>query len=270
MARDVTDLARLLDCMVGYDPNDPITARGAGRAPDSFTDALDMDALSGARIGILREIMGFRTDADSDDFNKVTEVFENSINELREAGAEIIDNIIIPELADLLAKRADDSKQVSESFRVYMAGCANTPFATREEVIASPLFAKTSIGVRRRWGYKNSKEEHHNYLKARELLMTRFLAVMTDHNLDAVVHKAVEHTATLIKDGINPPKGAPHINTFLIYVPSVVVPAGFTSNDKPTGITFLGRPYDDSNMLNMAYAYEQVTNHRRIPDNKWL
>jgi hypothetical protein len=37
--------------------------------------------------------------------------------------------------------------------------------------------------------------------------------------LDAIVHKAVEHQPTLIKDGVSPPfvdqKGAPHINTFL-------------------------------------------------------
>ena len=31
MARTVTDLAKLLDNMVGYDPDDPVTARGVGR-----------------------------------------------------------------------------------------------------------------------------------------------------------------------------------------------------------------------------------------------
>ena len=44
-----------------------------------------------------------------------------------------------------------------------------------------------------------------------------------------------------------------------------MVPAGFTSDDRPAGITFLGRPYDDANMLKLAYAYEQATNHRRAP-----
>jgi len=51
---------------------------------------------------------------------------------------------------------------------------------------------------------------------------------MADHKLDAIVHKAVEHQPTLIKDGIKPtlrrPKGAPHLNTFLVYVPTIVVP----------------------------------------------
>src|SRR4029077_4879572 len=41
MARNVRDLAILLDVMVGYDPEDPLTARGVGHVPDSFTKFLD-------------------------------------------------------------------------------------------------------------------------------------------------------------------------------------------------------------------------------------
>jgi len=45
------------------------------------------------------------------------------------------------------------------------------------------------------------------------------MGVMADYKLDAIVHKSVEHTPTLIKSGIHPPyvnhKGAPHLNTFL-------------------------------------------------------
>ncbi len=35
--------------------------------------------------------------------------------------------------------------------------------------------------------------------------MTRLMKVMADNRLDAIVHKAVEHEPTLIKDGVNPP-----------------------------------------------------------------
>ncbi len=99
--------------------------------------------------------------------------------------------------------------------------------------------------------------------------MTNVLGVMADHQLDAIVHKSVEHTPTLIRDGVNPPyvnqKGAPHLNTFLIYVPSITVPAGFTSEALPVGITFLGRPYADGTMIKYAFAYEQATKHRVPP-----
>ena len=95
------------------------------------------------------------------------------------------------------------------------------------------------------------------------------MKVMADHQLDAIVYKAVEHQPTLIEDGLNPPfvntKGVPFVNTFLVYVPAIVVPSGFTTDNLPVGITFMGRPYDDGAMLRLAYAYEQTTHHRRPP-----
>lgn len=269
MARTVTDLAKMLDCMVGYDPDDPVTSRGFGQDPDSYADLLDDDALNGARIGILREPIGYFSDPDSDDFAKVTEVFDRAIGDLRTAGAEIVDPITIPDLATLLTKRASDVEEEEQSYKNYVAGSANAPFASRAEAMSSPLFAEVLPGARRRWESKSPPDAHHEYLKAREMLMNRLLGVMADHTLDAIVHKAVEHQPTLIRDGVNPPfvdqKGAPAINTFLVYVPSIVVPAGFTSDDLPAGITFLGRPYDDANMIRFAHAYEQATHHRRPP-----
>ena len=99
--------------------------------------------------------------------------------------------------------------------------------------------------------------------------MLNVMKVMADYKLDAIVHKSVEHTPTLIKDGINPPyinhKGAPHLNTFLIYAASIAVPAGFTTEGLPAGITFFGRPYSEPTLIKFAYAYEQATHHRVPP-----
>ena len=87
--------------------------------------------------------------------------------------------------------------------------------------------------------------------------------------LDAIVHKTVEHQPTLISEGLGPPyydmRGTTHINTFLVYVPAISVPAGFTSDGLPVGITFTGRPYTDGTMIKLAYAYEQATSwHTRL------
>jgi amidase len=268
MARTVADLAKLLDSMVGYDPDDPITAKGAGRFPDGFSKSLDKSALKGARLGILREPVGYDTDAGCDDFKKVDEVFNRSINELREAGADIIDELVIPDLKSLLAARARDNEADEAMFKHYFAG-PNAPFATRQAVTNSPLFLKVHVGSQRRFQTNDSPERHYRYLKARDALMTNLLKAVADHRLDAIVHKAVEHQPTLIQDGIAPPyvdqKGAFHINTFLMSVPSIVVPSGFTIDGLPAGITFLGRPYDDAKMIKLAYSYEQATHHRRPP-----
>ncbi len=269
MCRSVMDAARLLDGMVGYDPIDPITARGVGQAPESYAALLDKAALKGARIGILREPMGYHTEPDSEDFKAVDDVFNAAVRDLAKAGATIVDPITIPDLKALLATRAGSAEEDEESFKEYVNGSATAPYKTRADVLASPKFAKTLHGVHERWKAQHSTEKRRVYLEARELLMTRMLAVMADHKLDAIVHKAVEHTPTLIEHGIKAPfvdqKGAPHINTFLVFVPSVVVPAGFTKTNLPAGITFLGRPYDDARMLRLAYAYEQATKHRKAP-----
>jgi Asp-tRNA(Asn)/Glu-tRNA(Gln) amidotransferase A subunit family amidase len=268
MARTVTDLARLLDCMVGYDPDDPVTGHGVGHVPDSYSAGLDAAALKGARIGIIRESMGYAAEPDSDDFKKVGEVFDLAVEDLRKAGAVIVDPVVIPDLEALIAKRsrsvADDDAMFEQFF---LRGKA--PFATRAAAMASPLFQKVTKSARDRWINGNTPEQHHAYLMARDTLMINLLKVMADHRLDAIVHKAVEHQPTLIKDGVNPPyvdqKGAPHINTFLVFVPSIVVPAGFTRDNLPAGITFLGRPFDDARMIRLAYAYEETTRHRRAP-----
>jgi Asp-tRNA(Asn)/Glu-tRNA(Gln) amidotransferase A subunit family amidase len=268
MARTVTDLAKLLDSMVGYDPKDPVTAHGIGQAGTSYSAILDKGALNGARLGILREPMGYHVEPDTDDFRKVSEVFDRAVTDLRKAGAEVVDHVVIPDLKVLLAMRARSVEDDDIMYELYFKG-GQAPFATRAAAMASPLFQKAVHSAHRRWTSVSSSEQQLAYAKARDRLMTNVLKVMADHRLDAIVHKAVEHQPTLIKDGVNPPfvdqKGAPHINTFLMFVPSVVVPAGFTQDNLPAGITFLGRPYADARMIQLAYAYEQATRHRRPP-----
>ena len=71
MTRTVSDLATLLDVMAGYDPEDPGTALGFGKCPESYTHSLDPNGLNGARIGILSQSMGFECQPDTDDFRLV-------------------------------------------------------------------------------------------------------------------------------------------------------------------------------------------------------
>jgi amidase len=46
--------------------------------------------------------------------------------------------------------------------------------------------------------------------------------------------------------------------------PHITVPAGFVFG-LPIGISFVGRPWSEGALLKFAYAYEQVTNHRKPP-----
>jgi Asp-tRNA(Asn)/Glu-tRNA(Gln) amidotransferase A subunit family amidase len=272
MARTIADLARLLDVLVGYDSEDPITARGVGQVPESYTGFLDQEGLKGARIGVLRDVLSSNSKPEAKDFQEVTAVFERAIGELKAAGATIIDPVVIPDLKELLATRAS-GPDVDPSYQLYFGRSANPPFRTRQDTMAWPTFDELLPRVQRRlsgsFGSPESEKRHYHYLMARDQLMVNLLQVMADHKLDAIVHKSIEHLPTLIKDGVNPPylssTGAPHLNTFLVFVPTITVPAGFSSDNLPVGISFLGRPYNEGMMIKLAYSYEQATTHRRPP-----
>ena len=271
MGRTVADVARFLDVLVGYDSEDPLTARGVGHVPASYTEYLDQEGLRGARIGVLRESIGRGTEPESEDFQKVAEIFDRAIAELKAQGAEIVDPIVIPNLKELLSKRSGSPNEAEEAFQVYMSRSARPPFRTRSEAMQSPDFQNVFQGARNRLQGSSTPEGHYEYLVARNQLESNFLKVMADENLDAVVYKSVEHQPTLIENGVNPPfvnmRGAQHWNTFLVFVPTVAVPAGFTRDQLPVGITFLGRPYDEGTVIKLAYAYEQATHHRRPPES---
>ncbi|MEJ1158425.1 amidase [Prosthecomicrobium sp. N25] len=270
MARTVEDAARILDVLVGYDPVDPVTAHGVGKLKGSFVDGIAPGGLQGVRLGVLRTSIGVDAEPDSEDFKRVRAVFDASLGALTAAGATLVDPIEIPELKELLALRAGHPTHGSEAFEYYVADLPDAPYRSKADAMASPQYPGVSPQMKTRWAREGTPEAYARYLEARDLLMTRFLKVMADHDLDAIVHTAIEHEPTLIADGINPPwvnhKGAPHINTFLGPVPTIVVPAGYTSIGLPAGIAFLGRPYDDLAMVRYAYAFEQQTKARRVPD----
>src|SRR5436309_7959397 len=115
MARTVTDLARLLDVMAGYDTEDPLTARGVGHIPDTYTKFLDKNGLRGSRIGILREPMGNGSEPQSEDFAKITAVFDKAVEELRAAGASLVDPITIPMLNEPLSMRSTSPTEAQDA-----------------------------------------------------------------------------------------------------------------------------------------------------------
>jgi len=274
MARTVRDLAQLLDVMVGYDPEDPLTALGIGQVPQrGYTNSLDKDGLKGARIGILRESIGVASEPKSEDFKKVDAVFEKNVNELKAAGATVIDSMVIPGLKELQTRRAGNSAISEEALKVWLARNPISPFKSRQDIQKSQdidkIFPPTKAAQWKSTPGPPDLASYGEYLAARQQLMINLLKVMADNRLDAIVHKSVEHQPTLIEEGTRPPyptnKGVPVLNTFLVYVPSITVPSGFTTDKLPAGITFLGRPYSEAAMLKLAYSYEQYTHHRIPP-----
>jgi len=47
--------------------------------------------------------------------------------------------------------------------------------------------------------------------------------------------------------------------------PDLIVPAGFTGDSLPVGLSFLGRAFSDQKLLSIGYSFEQATKARRRP-----
>jgi len=273
MARSVHDLAKLLDGMVGYDPEDPVTALGVGKIEASYSKHLDRGALIGARIGILRESIGNQSDPNATDFKAVDVAFDKAVAELKAAGAILVDPIVIPNLKKLLATRERNPIETDEALELYLARNPGSPFKTRADIISSPDIEKSfpppNVARYKAPSPPLNAARYVAYVRARDELMISIAKIMADNKLDAIVHKSVEHEPSLIKNGINPPyestRGVPTLNTFLIFAASMTVPSGFTSSNLPAGITFFGLPYSEPMLLKLAYSYEQATRHRVSP-----
>ena len=88
---------------------------------------------------------------------------------------------------------------------------------------------------------------------------------MDEHNLDALI--APTNGPAWMIDHVNGDAfgiGSSSLAAISGY-PNITVPAGFVSG-LPIGISFVGKPWNEKQLIEIAYAFEQATGARRAPD----
>ncbi|MHA7833257.1 MAG: amidase family protein, partial [Algiphilus sp.] len=106
-----------------------------------------------------------------------------------------------------------------------------------------------------------SSAEYQQALAKRDAMRAYVESEMDRLELDALVYPPVSQTA--LPTGV--PQGSNCAFSATTSMPSIVVPAGFTSDDLPVGVEIFGRKWDESTLFTIAYAYEQATKHRKPP-----
>ena len=273
ITRTVRDAAIVTHVIAGYDPNDPITAQSVGNIPESYTAFLRGDALDDARLGVIRTPMDPGTDPDSEDYARVQAVVDRAVADLEAQGAEIVDPLEIEGLADLV--RATGSNHETEaSVDAYLAELSDPPVHSLAEIAVSD-----ELTARRRHDHVSALNRSTDDVEfraaeaAREALRIRVLGAMADHRLDALVYSTFDHAPALIPTDVlsNPDaaddygKGSNRTLSPALGYPALTVPAGFTIEELPVGIEFLGRPYTEGLLFGLGHAYEQATMRRRPP-----
>jgi amidase len=266
MARTVADAVAVFQVVVGEDPDDPATAASKGRPRENYSASLVRDGLRGARIGILRQAYE-RDSADPE----VVEVFMKAVEDLRLAGATIVDPARVDALDTIRrAQGVGPCMGFKYDINRYLASHGDkVPVKSLAEVVKSGRFHPT---VQRRLEQANDGVENGPETPAckaemeyREQVRAAVLKTMDALKLDAWVYPTWSNPPRLIGDlntagGDNSQFFSPTTG-----FPSIQVPMGYTRGTLPAGITFFGRAWSESTLIKLAYGYEQATWHRRPP-----
>ena len=266
ICRTVEDAVRVLDVIVGYDKADSVSKRSDGKIPATYRQFLDKNGLRGARIGVFRQLC---TPKNSDP--QVYALFNKALDELRAAGATVIDSVRVPEL-DTINKSFDTIPQLRRDFNLYLTSLGpNAPHKSLKSIIKSkqfhPYLEKSLLDAD---ADTLAPEAHKGWAKnmgLRAQLRQLLLRAMDSTGVDVLVYPSFSYPPRLIGD-LNTPSGTN--NNALsppTGFPAFSVPMGFTYGDLPAGLQFFGRPFSEPTLIRLCYAYEQATHHRRPPES---
>ena len=276
MTRTVADAALILQVIAGHDPDDPGSARLPEGTAQSYLDALDLDGLRGARIGIPREVYwGYSTHADR--------IAEEAIAVMRDLGAEIVDPAPIPTASQLASgwPPSDDAPlsvllyEFKADLNAYLASVTSPlGISSLADLIAfneqhadqeMPFFGQELFLLAEAKGpltdpdYLAALDRNHRLSRQEGID-----AALEAHNLDALMMPTGSPPSKI--DLVNGERkgGGSSRPAALAGYPAITVPAGFAFG-LPVGITFMTTAFGEATLLRLAYAFEQATRGRKPP-----
>jgi amidase len=275
MARTVADMVILLDVIAGVDANDPATARADGHRVPTYTTALRADALTGARLGVLRQ--AFRP-AVTD--QRIIAQFESTLAELKAAGAEIVDPFEVPVL-DRVPRPPQTAARFKDDMTAWIAKHPGVPYpsvkAIAESKLVHPLHQALMDEAAAALPVADDRETIEG-LRNEQLWRDGFAAAMDAGRIDAVVLPTWAQLPvingdrnTQIGEVPKPGGGVTALSSSLTYIassmqwPAISVPRGILGEGLPQGLQIMGRAWDEAKIISYAFAYEQATHHRRRP-----
>jgi amidase len=265
MARTVRDAAILLTAITGVDADDPATSEA--EIHHDYSTGLTADGLNGRRIGVLRAYYGAGSN------HQVEAIYAASIDALQQQGATIIDDL-----------RIDTSGMSDAEFEVLLFefkadlsayfGKSDAPLESLADAIAfndtnaatvMPHFDQDLFLAAEEKGPLSEEAYLTALADSKRIAKEGIDSVMDEHQLDALI--APTNGPAWLIDHIN--GDAYHIGSSSLAAvsgyPNVTVPAGYVKG-LPIGLSFVGKPWNEKQLIEIAYAFEQATGARRAPD----
>jgi aspartyl-tRNA(Asn)/glutamyl-tRNA(Gln) amidotransferase subunit A len=265
MARTVADAAIMLRAMAGHDPKDSTSADLP--VPD-YETALTGD-VRGKRIGMPKE---YRLDGMPAEIERL---WSQGADMLRDAGAEIVEvslphtryalpayYVIAPAEASSNLARYDGVRYGHRARIGAQEGIVQMYERTRAEGFGREVRRRVMIGTYvLSAGYYDAY-----YLRAQKVrtLIKRDFDQVFDAGVDAILTPATPSAAFGIGELANADPVEMYLNdVFTVTVnlaglPGVSVPAGLDARGLPLGLQLIGRPWGESEMLNIACSLERA------------
>lgn len=267
MVRTVRDAAVLLGALAGSDPNDPITASSDENRHEDYTQFLNENGLNDKQIGFYTGPMGnhFRVDT----------LMNQAVDFFKEQGATIveIDQISEENIGDdafqvLLYEFKDGLNKYFESLgeEAPVSSIEELAEMTKKSEVEQERFDRTLIIRAAEKGGLDSEE----YKTALENMLSNsrekgINRVMDEHNLDAIIAPTGSpawKTDLILGDNFSLSTSSPSARAGY---PIITVPMG-NIEGLPVGLSIFGRAWCEPILLEIAYAYEQATRHRIVPN----
>ena len=258
LARNINDLAIMLDATVGVDPSDPTTTISVGHVPNSYRAALGDATLKGTRVGVVRSLFG----AEADD-REVAGLVQKAVDEITKGGADTID-VVVPGLDDLLR----DSSMIDADFKFdladYLTKSDNPPVHSLGEILERGLFhsaLEATFRGRNAVTARDTDASHRARIK-RVALRQALESVLAEHRVTALLYPTLRRKPARIGD----PQLASNCQVSAHSgLPALGIPAGFTIDNLPVGMDLLGGAFAEQDLLKLGYAIEQQLKLRRAP-----
>lgn len=275
MTKDVRDAAIMLRAMCGHDPKDSTSAYLP--VPD-FEAALTGD-IKGKTIGIPKE---YRMEGMPAEIEKL---WADGTAMLRDAGAKIVDislphtkyalpayYVIAPAEASSNLARYDG---VRFGHRAQMAagdGITEMYEKTRAEGFGNEVKRRVMIGT-----YVLSAgfyDAYYNRARKVRALIKRDFEEVFAQGVDAILTPATPSSAFELGQKFDDPVQMYLNDVFTVTVnlaglPGIAVPAGVDKSGLPLGLQLIGRPWEEGDLLNTAYALEQAAGFVAKPSRWW-
>ncbi|HEY0944388.1 MAG TPA: amidase family protein [Opitutaceae bacterium] len=276
MARNVSDLALVMNFVTGVDPRDPVTADSKGKLPEDFTAALKPEALKGARFGVLRDFLGADAEVDA--------VIESAIATLKAQGATVTDvtlpDYVLKARSSLfsIVRMAEFKAQITDYLQTLGPGYPKSHaelVKLADAYLADPA-GRPGVANAARWEIFHEEAEKGKsltdpeYLAARDqglaLIRDTLAGILASRQLDAFIYPTSLKPALPLKRDYSAtgPDSATNLANFSGF-PDAIVPAGVTKDRLPVTLSFLGPRFSEAQLLGYAYAFEQATHARVAP-----